>query len=96
MTRDFRQTQAIADVQTLTSLFLKWREASSNPEITEAFTAWAQTTEWIIYLENERKGFDAFVDKLLVEQQDLRKELKRLEKVEQELKAANIMLEKYF
>ena len=83
-------------MQTLTSLFLKWREASSNAEITEAFTAWAQTTEWIIYLENERKGFDAFVDKLLVEQQDLRKELKRLEKVEQELKTANIMLEKYF
>lgn len=96
MTRDFRQTQAIADVQTLTTLFLKWRESSKNPEITEAFTAWAQTTEWIIYLENERKGFDNFVDKLLEEQRELQKELKRLEKVEQELKAANIMLEKYF
>ena len=76
MQRDLRQLQAVADVQTLTDLFVQWSEKSDNPQIKEAVRAWAQTTEWIIYLETERNTYDRILNEKLGEAAELRKELK--------------------
>lgn len=95
MQRDLRQLQAIADVQTLTELFIEWSEKSDNPQIKEAVRAWAQTTEWIIYLETERTTYDRILNEKLGEAADLRKQLKELEGVQQRLIQAELMLNKF-
>ena len=96
MQRDLRQLQAVADVQTLTDLFVQWSEKSDNPQIKEAVRAWAQTTEWIIYLETERNTYDRILNEKLSEAAELRKELKDKEAIEQRLIQAELMLQKYF
>lgn len=96
MQRDLRQLQAVADVQTLTDLFVQWSEKSDNPQIKEAVRAWAQTTEWIIYLETERNTYDRILNEKLGEAAELRKELKDKEAIEQRLIQAELMLQKYF
>ena len=96
MQRDLRQLQAVADVQTLTDLFVQWSEKSDNPQIKEAVRAWAQTTEWIIYLETERNTYDRILNEKLGEAAELRKQLKDKEATEQRLIQAELMLQKYF
>jgi hypothetical protein len=96
MQRDLRQLQAVADVQTLTELFIQWSEKSNNPQIQEAVKAWAQTTEWIIYLETERSTYDRVLNEALDEKVELRKQLKEKEAIEQRLIQAELMLKKYF
>lgn len=95
MQRDLRQLQAVADVQTLTELFIQWSEKSNNPQIQEAVKAWAQTTEWIIYLETERNTYDRILTEALDAKTEMQKQLKEKGAIEQRLIQAELMLQKY-
>lgn len=95
MQRDLRQLQAVADVQTLTELFIQWSEKSNNPQIQEAVKAWAQTTEWIIYLETERNTYDRILTEALDAKTEMQKQLKEKGAIEQRLIQTELMLQKY-
>lgn len=96
MERDLRKLQAIADVQALTEVFIKWTENSDNEELQSAFNCWARTTEWIIYLETERQTFDQIINRLSEEKHEALKEQMRLKDVEEKLIKAEAMIKKYF